>query len=523
MVGRNHAIACWLACVCGCSPHAIDVMLVHSRSLVPEDSFERVTLRIEEADGGRVVHEGSVRGAALASATTLFDAGDLREGSSYVAVLTAEAPGVCGRGRAVGRSIPFVHESGDYAVSIQVGCADAFTTTAGEPETPRLLHRLATSADGEAFLVGGARTWRFEPMAMMLGVEGITASVERYDPRTGRFVPGGLLVTPRLVPAVVALPEGGVGVAGGFAPPLCESSIELAQRLSTATAGSLAQPRCWPSAVWLPEAERVVVTGGQQVDTTTIFDRALDGEVYDGTLRTRVADRMTGQSFRATPRLVPLSDGRSALAVGGAGAFMPSPLVSRIVAGGACGEAACTEPVPLDGGPATGLVNMAVTYVPCDGGGGAVYVLGGETGPDDEKIALDAVYCYRDLPGVAGEMVVAGRLPAKRTQAVAVTVGGSAGPRILVVGGTASDSTMMNVLPYDDALLLPANGCACRAIDPTTVEHVPLPLDGLAVMHDATVLHDGAVLVVGGLRIAPDFMTATATGESVLFVPDLAP
>ena len=512
-----------LPALAACSPHRLEVTLVHSRALVPENIFDTVTLRIVEADGGRVVHEGTTEGASLAQAVTLFDATELEAGGRYVAELEASTGSVCGRGRAVGRSTPFVHEEGDYGVSIQVGCADGFTLTARDPDVPRMAHRLVTTSDGDAILVGGASTIQFQPAPGTLGFEGFTATAERYDPTRGEFVASGALVSPRIVPAVVALPDGSVGVMGGVQPtaPLCESSIEILAGLSSATAGSLAQPRCWPSAAWLPAAERAVVIGGQEVvDAASALDRARDAEAYDATLRTRLGDRIAGRTYRIVPKVVPLADGASALVIAGVPDWMPSPVVSRMRVDPACDGGVCVDPVPMHEAPTDGFTNVAATYVACDAGGGAVYVLGGESGPEAARIARDQVWCYRDLPGTVGEVVRAGSLPLPRTQSVAVTVSGS---RVLLIGGTANDSTVpMGEFrrPFEDALLARADGCTCAPLDPAAMESIPLPIDGLALMHDATVLHDGSVLVVGGLRIAMDNRSAIASGESILFVPD---
>ena len=517
---------CLLALLPACSPHRIEVTLVHSRALVPESVFGEVTLRIVDADDGRVVHEGSTAGTSLARAVTLFDATDLAPGERYVAELEADAGAVCARGRAVGRSTPFVHEEDDYAVSIQIGCADAFTSTARDPDVPRMAHRLVTTTDGDAMLIGGASTIQFAPAPGTLGFEGFTATTERYDPTRGEFVPGGQLVSPRIVPAVVALPGGEVGVMGGVQPtaPLCESSIEIVAGLSSATAGSLAHPRCWPSAVWLPALSRAVVIGGQEVASTAeALDRTRDAEAYDASLRSRLSNGIAGRGYLVVPEVIPLADGESALVVAGVPAWMPTPVVSRMRADPACDGEICVDAVPMHEAPTDGFTNVAATYVDCDGNGGAVYVLGGESGPDDARIARDQVWCYRDVPGVIGEVVRAGSLPAPRTQAVAVTVSGS---RVLVIGGTPNDSTVpMGGFrrPYEDALLSRADGCTCAPLDPAAMESVPLPIDGLALMHDATVLHDGSVLVVGGLRIAMDNRSAIASGESILFVPDLVP
>lgn len=509
--------------LCGaCSQPRIDVQLVHSRSLVPADAFDRLTLRITEAEGGRVVHEGSVDKAALADAATLFDADALRDGEPYVLTVVADAPRACRtRGRAVGRSLPFTHREEGYTVGVQVGCADELSTTRRRPSIARLGHRLVTASDGEAVLVGGAGTFLLNGGGSHpLGLEDITPVVERYDPRTGQFLPAGSLVTARALPAVVPLAGGDVAVFGGVTEvyPYCESGTELSIGLSTVHGPPLAHGRCFPSGVHLTEADRVVVLGG----SADVAAREADGEVFDGAVSESLGGAVSGRTYRAMPELVPLAGGRRALIVGGAPAADPGHVFAVAAADGACEGEVCIEAVGEPASLGAGLVDAAAAHVPCASGGGAVYVLGGQSGAEGTHVARDEVWCYRDEPGVTGEVVPAGTLPAKRTKAVAVAVDGlDGGHALLLIGGTADDSTG-NGAPYEDALLAPVDGCRCTTLGPSAFERLSLPFDGFAIMHDATRLPDGSVLIVGGLRLR-EMGRVEASGEAALFIPDPGP
>jgi hypothetical protein len=108
--------------------------------------------------------------------------------------------------------------TGDGADRVALATAELFDPSTGRfAPTGRLLlrrykHGAVALADGSVLVVGGSDERDYA---------GKTATVERYDPATGRFRPAGRLAEARfkLADASVLLPSGKVLVAGGFARP----------------------------------------------------------------------------------------------------------------------------------------------------------------------------------------------------------------------------------------------------------------------------------------------------------------
>jgi hypothetical protein len=88
--------------------------------------------------------------------------------------------------------------------------SDAFTATTGTMVNRRLAHTAALLPDGSVLLAGGddrVTTANYEPSL---------ATMERFIPASGTFVPAGGLETRRHFHSSVALPSGKIFIVGGF-------------------------------------------------------------------------------------------------------------------------------------------------------------------------------------------------------------------------------------------------------------------------------------------------------------------
>ncbi len=515
------ALAAWFVLVGACaSGDEIEVRLIHSQSLVPAD-FGDVEIRFVHEDG-RLEQSGVVPRMTLSRTREVFEASELVVGRTYVAQLRAAAS-VCRVGHVVGRSMPFEHRGRPYEVPMQIGCADEFLRAPGTPSVPRLAHEMVTSSDGSAVLFGGAASVNVmdDPT-----VEEEVDLVERYLPSTGSFERGDTLVTERSLPAALPIANDVVAAIGGIHAdrlPPCEASIELIAGQSVTAGATLRKARCQPGAAFLPVADRVLVAGGI-VNPADAINRANDFEVLDGAARTSL-DLATGFALRINPAVVALADGTSALVVGGTN--RDNSIAAELVrVDGSCGEAACSTPVEFDKFQGNDVVrrgflmDTTANYVPCATGGGAVFVVGGATRGDVRRRTLPDVFCYQDGGPPVFRRV--GELPGKRRLHVTVLVTSPAGTsRLLVIGGTQADESIVEVNPYMDAVILSVDACSCSVTG--RVDSIPVPVDGFMLSHAATRLLDESVLVVGGVSLPTGSIRADATGEAALFVPEIDP
>lgn len=507
-----------LASVAGCAEGPlIDVRMIHSPAMIPSEALNDLTLRIM-GEGGEVVHQGSVSGPDLAGVVELFDADELEVGRTYVVTLEAEAPS-CRLKRGVGRSTSFVHRESDYAISLHVGCADEFAPPRTNPLKARMMPGMALTEEGHVVMLGGASAR--DIYDDFFQNEDFTDFIERYDPTTGQFTETGSLIVPRAYPSAVNLPDGQVALIGGFesAPNMCSQAMEVFSGEGTVTAGNLEHRRCGPAAAVLTEPQVVVVVGGafEQYD-----ERRADAEVHDATLHTPVDRHVEGGVYRYDPVIVPLSDGESALVIGGIVIETdPGPPVEIIGVGRGCDTTACLDPVEAHEVPELDWTEMAATYITCPGSGGAVYVTGGVTREREFETALDGVWCYRDEPGATGVLVEAGRLPGPRRSHGMVTVDGPGGAqRLLLIGGILTDAdTPVEALM--DGLLIAVDGCECSTIAPDDATVIPLPFHGELMTPAVARLNDGAVLVTGGYEVdISGDSRLVATHDAALFIPD---
>ncbi len=130
--------------------------------------------------------------------------------------------------------------------------------------SPRAAHSIVTLTDGSVLLIGGC-------VAGSCDTGPASATVDRFDPATGRVLAAGRLLGPRTQAAVVALKDGSVLVAGGWQGPRITASLErfdprtgVSARVGEMSAAQMCQ------ALTLADG-RVVLVGEQTVE---VFDPA---------------------------------------------------------------------------------------------------------------------------------------------------------------------------------------------------------------------------------------------------------
>lgn len=148
----------------------------------------------------------------------------------------------------------------------------------GPMAAARTSHRALSLANGKVLIVGGSSSAPGTPSL---------ATAEIYDPTTGGFSPVGPMTEARAYPAVSALSDGKVLVAGGFATVQLASAEIFDPATGTfAKTGSMAEVRAGHTAS-LNLAGRVLVAGGY------------DGKAYSSTVE--IFDPATGTFTAAFP------------------------------------------------------------------------------------------------------------------------------------------------------------------------------------------------------------------------------
>ena len=135
---------------------------------------------------------------------------------------------------------------------------------------PRTQHTAITLRDGTVLVLGGVDS-----------DGGATDTTFFYDPATDKWSDGPRMTVPRLQQATVMLPSGDVLLAGGNGLAAGTSEIYLAREKRFEASGLLMQPRLVAQVAALPDG-RVVLTGGlppqmaeyQPMSSTEIWDPA---------------------------------------------------------------------------------------------------------------------------------------------------------------------------------------------------------------------------------------------------------
>lgn len=198
----------------------------------------------------------------------------------------------------------------------------------------RAAHGAVALADGRVLLIGGC-------VAESCEAGPDSATVDAYDPRTGRFARAGTLAGRRLSAATVLLPSGEILIAGGWSGPAVTSSVEIFDPASgrSRRAEPLSLARSDIAAALLPDG-RVVLAGGYDGDAPSTLVEIFDPR----TSRTRKAGDLLSPRSGAGAAL--LADGRLLLAGGGGEGRRPTssveifdPVAGRSTAAGSLREA----------------------------------------------------------------------------------------------------------------------------------------------------------------------------------------
>jgi hypothetical protein len=177
---------------------------------------------------------------------------------------------------------------------------------------PRAAHGAVTLADGRVLLIGGCVAQSCEA-----GTD--SATVDAFDPRTGRFARAGTLVGRRLSAATLLLPSGEVLIAGGWSGPAVTRLVELFDPRTgrSRRIGDLSVARSDIAAALLSDG-RVILAGGYDgsaaVPIVEIFNPATSTLAKAGELAVA----------RAGAGGIVLSDGRLLVAGGAAEGMRPT-------------------------------------------------------------------------------------------------------------------------------------------------------------------------------------------------------
>jgi len=170
-----------------------------------------------------------------------------------------------------------------------------------------------------------------------------------------------------------------------------------------------------------------------------------------------------------------------------------------------CDAPPCLEEAP--GFPlAEGRLFATATLVSCaaDRSRGAIYVVGGTyepmfEAPGEPRVFPD-IYCL-DVQRPTAELRRVGFLRKPRTEHTTTLVRGPLGePRLFVAGGettAAADGPGAKQAEQSAELLVVA--CTCESV----ARSKTISLQGLHVLHSATLLPDGTVLLAGGVVASP--------------------
>lgn len=313
---------------------------------------------------------------------------------------------------------------------------------------PRFLHRATLLPSGRVLFSGG----------MVLGYP--TASMEIYDPITGRSIATGNMTMPRASHTATLLPSGKVLLAGGQGGTATAEIYDPATGLSTPT-GTMNDDRGFHTATLLPSG-RVLLAAGEKV---AVEGYLLSAEEYDpGTGVFTPVGNLT-----QLPRLfltnAPLLGNGKVLFAGGSSSDGSSPLAT----------AELYDPSSKTFS-ATGSMHVARNFYSITLMADGKVLAAGCIDGTDTALASAEVYD----PTTATWTLIGSMIAARGYHAAVLMAGAS----ILITGGDAGAGG-------GNATLATVESCDAGVF--TSRQHMLTPRYG----HTLTLLNDGSVLAAG--------------------------
>ena len=514
---RISAALLLLGFAAGCADRPTLLLEIARGALDPSDHSSRLQVTLLDANVGTELATATVSSDQLGEQSRLFDGLDLVPGRRYR--LTLMATGIdpvtsgCPAGRAVGMSPEFRYREAITRLGIYFDCADSTSLTSSTMREERVFHTATWVANppphGRVVFIGGA--------SASIDLDDVRrtelrSTIEIFDPLDGEFeLHAASLSPPRAWHQAVSVGDGAIVISGGFGIDDSgeQARFTLLRRVDRFADDvltglpSLVEGRAGHGAALLEGGQLLLAKGFSEVQ---IFARSV--ELYSVEQQQSVQLLPNAQGIaQVAPPVV--GSGAQALIVGGnwsRGERLPN---ERFCLGQDCQcEGPCVEQVP--GFPVNeGRLNLTATYVPCstDPEKGAIYMVGGNheqlVGAD---VFFDDIYCVQTA-NLGGEPRRAGRLRQARAAHTTTAVRGAGGQtRLLVAGGLGAGGD--DGVPLLDAELVKVD-CSCGSI--STEDIRSLPLKKIHVLHSATALPDGTVLLAGGIvsgnaeRFNPDF------------------
>jgi Galactose oxidase, central domain len=139
----------------------------------------------------------------------------------------------------------------------------------GSMASPRASHTATLLPNGSVLIAGGYSSISGG------GFSGATATVELYDPDTGKFSPAGKMSLPRFWHSATLLKNGKVLIAGGYPyPPTATAEMYDPTSGAFTRTGSMTTPRSQPLATLLADGRVLIVPSGDGADYNS-------AEIYD--------------------------------------------------------------------------------------------------------------------------------------------------------------------------------------------------------------------------------------------------
>lgn len=339
----------------------------------------------------------------------------------------------------------------------------SFTPTVTSLVNARYYHTATLLQNGKVLIAGGTNQ-----------MVGTLSSAEIYDPATGSFTPTGSMSSPRSDHTATLLPNGKVLVIGGGTFTASAEIYDPTTGNFTTTAGSMSGGRSYHTATLLSNGKVLVVGGSGSAAPFGVYSTA---EIFDPTTGGfSLAGSLFNNRMNHTATL--MADGR-VLVIGG-------------IANSYIGTAEIFDPTTNNftytGSMASARYRHTANLLP----NGKVIVMGGMTGAGGSQTGNVEIY-----DPVTGSFSPAGNSTPRYSHSTVLLPNG----KVLITGGLFTGN-------YGGTLMT-TSWDSSEIYDPATSTFTTTGIMALGRgYHTATLLHNGNVLVTGGL--SSNAQTATA-------------